>query len=1260
MTKNISIKDKFLIARANELFRNKSYEAALAVYEEVLWYSPLFYKIISVNIEITKDRLGLASLTDRHKSKFLKPKSLAKYFFDIIEESGLFDVIWYLNEYGSKYIIDINPLEHYLLNSIENRLNPSQSFDTHYYIESNPDLLNSELHPFIHYVVRGKKEGRQPLPLTLVADYYSKFPVAEIKYYPRLSDISPLVKKTVRVIAFYLPQFHPIPENNRWWGEGFTEWTNVKPAQPQFERHYQPHVPDEYLGYYNLLDQNIQVKQIELAKQYGIEGFCFYLYWFTGKKLLEKPLDNYLSDSSLDLPFCVCWANENWSRRWDGLDQDILIEQHYSPEDDINFIENVSKYLRDPRYIRINDKPLLLVYRPKLFPDIKATVMRWRNWCEVNGIGEIYLTYPQSFESVNPEIYGFDAAVEFPPNNSSPPDITDKIKTVSDVFESKVYDWRVFVDRSEQYQDPGYKLFRSVNPGWDNTARKKNKGTVFHNSCPLLFKQWLINAISDTYKRIDNPDERCIFVNAWNEWGEGAHLEPDQRYGYAWLEAIYRAHESISMLGCKEIVKTSFLVKDLRVTKSLASQTQGTDILFVSHDAHNGGAQHSLLSIVNFFKSSTFFNIKVLLLGGGANVEKFEDICQVSILNIKSIKDANPGDINRRIEEFCEGKPSILYCNTIASGVLLKFIEKNDYKVISHVRELQSSIIRYGGDWIPDVIKKTDMFIACSQAVSNLLVSEFQILTDDVKVVYTSLDSYRLVDSKKLLIDSKYKTSISNDPNLKLVLGCGIGMPFRKGADLFVETFLNFKKTTKKRVHFRWIGSFSETEKDASGISWGEYLKRIDNRQDDLVTFDMIPFQSDVFYHFSQADIYLLTSREEPLGRTALEAASVGLLVLGFSGAGGISEILANTPELLIDNFSPMQMAEKVDYFLEHSKCRADFSHRLYNEVKVKYTTATNFPKIITHINSIIKRKPTVSIIIPNFNYAHYLDERVSCILNQTFQDFEIILLDDASTDDSKDVIERIASQDHRITVHYNKFNSGSPYPQWFKGISLARADLIWIAEADDLSEITFLEELLPYFRYPDVRFAYCASKTINATGQVGSDYRMQPYLKDISSDRWKENYIINADEEVNAAIGIKNTVLNISSSIFRKFELPELDKSKIESMIMAGDWLFILNCIRGGSVAFHSNLLNSHRRHQASAIHRELSNVYLDNLFSTRKMIHDYVRVNFIVTLDFEEKVASYVIKLAKEHAGEDWRKILSTYYPNLVLYEEKIEIKV
>jgi lipopolysaccharide biosynthesis protein/glycosyltransferase involved in cell wall biosynthesis len=372
-----------------------------------------------------------------------------------------------------------------------------------------------------------------------------------VKPVPRLkADV--LNNAPVKVIAFYLPQFHPIPENDKWWGQGFTEWTNVKPAAPQFEGHYQPHIPGE-LGYYDLNNKETQKKQVEMAKLYGISGFCFYFYWFAGNRLLEQPLLQYLEDSTLDLPFCLAWANENWSRRWDGLDNEILIRQNYSKEDDINFISYLSKYLLDTRYIKINGKPLIIVYRPNLLPSAIKTANRWRKWCRENGIGEVFLAYTQSFEKKAPQEYGFDAAIEFPPNNSEPPNITNKIMNKKKGFAGTIYEWRALVERSFAYNKPEYSIFRGVNPSWDNTPRKKQKGIIFVNSSPFGYLFWLYNALNETINRVTNKDKRIVFVNAWNEWAEGAYIEPDKKYGYAYLEATKMALTKSSLIYSRNL-----------------------------------------------------------------------------------------------------------------------------------------------------------------------------------------------------------------------------------------------------------------------------------------------------------------------------------------------------------------------------------------------------------------------------------------------------------------------------------------------------------------------------------------------------------------------------------------------------------------------------------------------------------------------------------------------------------------------------------
>lgn len=343
----------------------------------------------------------------------------------------------------------------------------------------------------------------------------------------------------VTLVAFYLPQFHPIPENDAWWGTGFTEWANVTRALPQFEGHIQPRLPGD-LGFYDLRVTQTLHQQARLAREYGIGAFCFYFYWFGGKTLLESPLEQWLQDASIELPFCLCWANENWSRRWDGRAGDVLISQQHSEADDLAFIAHVARYLKDPRYLRVDGKPLLLVYRPGLLPDPRATTTRWRQWCLDHGLGELCIAYVQGFERPDPASIGFDAAVEFPPNLANPRDLTDQQRLFNPGYSGQVLDWRELASAYQQRVLPDYRLFPGVNCGWDNEPRRSSAGRTYLHASPAAYGHWLRDTIERRLTRAAAPD-RLVFINAWNEWAEGAVLEPDARLGYAWLQATRNA-----------------------------------------------------------------------------------------------------------------------------------------------------------------------------------------------------------------------------------------------------------------------------------------------------------------------------------------------------------------------------------------------------------------------------------------------------------------------------------------------------------------------------------------------------------------------------------------------------------------------------------------------------------------------------------------------------------------------------------------------
>jgi lipopolysaccharide biosynthesis protein len=353
-------------------------------------------------------------------------------------------------------------------------------------------------------------------------------------FVPKAPDPLLLENLTVKIVAFYLPQFHPFAENDSWWGKGFTEWTNVTKAQPQYLGHHQPHLPGE-LGFYDLRLPEVMRQQIELAQHYGVTGFCFHHYWFGGKRLMERPVNQLLADLTFNIDFCLCWANENWTRRWDGLDNDVLISQNHSPEDDLAFLEDILPALKDSRYIRVDGKPFLIVYRADLLPDAAATAARWREQANKAGLPGLYLVAARTWGITDPRPYGFDATVEFPPHQVPASEVTHKKTVVNPAFEGKIYDYKDFAYRFGNIEELSFTNYKTVMPSWDNEARKPGKGFIFDGAEPSVYAQWLTDAVTLTQK--NKPSERLLFVNAWNEWAEGAHLEPDRHLGYAYLHA---------------------------------------------------------------------------------------------------------------------------------------------------------------------------------------------------------------------------------------------------------------------------------------------------------------------------------------------------------------------------------------------------------------------------------------------------------------------------------------------------------------------------------------------------------------------------------------------------------------------------------------------------------------------------------------------------------------------------------------------------
>ena len=358
---------------------------------------------------------------------------------------------------------------------------------------------------------------------------------------------------SIRTIAFYLPQFHPIPENDEWWGKGFTEWTNVVKAKPLFNGHYQPKLPSE-LGFYDLRVPEVREQQAALAREYGIEGFCYWHYWFgNGRRILERTFNEVLDSGKPDFPFCLAWANETWTGIWHGLNNEVLMEQTYpGKEDYIVHFNFLIKAFKDKRYILVDNKPLFLVYRPEAITDLKLFVSTFREQALLHGLEGIYLVATNVNFDWNAKENGFDAItlsnhdkLAYIKSDSAVTNFLRKQlnrKRVSRFYKkvlnkpTHVYEYREAVRFFVRDNVPNSLSYPMVIPNWDNTARSGVNGFVLHNSTPKLFKQVFQKAIKAVEPH--NDDNKIVFIKSWNEWAEGNYLEPDRKYGRQYLEVI--------------------------------------------------------------------------------------------------------------------------------------------------------------------------------------------------------------------------------------------------------------------------------------------------------------------------------------------------------------------------------------------------------------------------------------------------------------------------------------------------------------------------------------------------------------------------------------------------------------------------------------------------------------------------------------------------------------------------------------------------
>jgi glycosyltransferase involved in cell wall biosynthesis len=1082
----------------------------------------------------------------------------------------LFDVKWYLEKNEDLLVADVEPLRHFLYTGAFEGREPHRAFPTHQVLERCPQLVKASRNPLDYYLSKEWKVDPCPEATLWFSLQYTSGSSAASSSHQVPCQISPRiphekirfeapVSTDIRAIAIYLPQYHAIRENDDWWGKGFTEWTNVRRAQPQYEGHYQPHVPHSDIGYYDLNDASLLEKQAAMARAAGIEGFCFYYYWFNGRRLLNMPTDRLLASGKPDFPFCFCWANENWTRTWDGGDKEILMGQEHSDESDERFILDLLPAFRDPRYIRVDGKPLLVVYRPGLLPDPAATALHWRETCRREGIGEIFLARMQMFDwELEGRDTGYDTVIQFPPVSRR---FSPSIKTSIQIhdpksFDGEIYDYRLAAE-SYSLENIGKNLWPGVSPSWDNTARRVERGHSWMHTSPENYHRWL-STVADRARQTLPPQQRFVFINAWNEWAEGCHLEPDERYGYAWLNATRLAVSN---------------------TKPPATPQPRRRILVVGHDAAQNGAQIVLLTMLREWRAIGSWDFQLVLLRDGVLRRDFEAICETLV-----ITDYN-NEILRKlaVEKFCRNAPNVILGNTVVIGPFLPTLKHLGATIISYVHELQQSIERWApGHIMQATVEHSDHFIAVSEPVAQNLTVNHGVPRSQISCLNPYIKTSHMVMQEQL---NALRSELSLQPEEKVVFGCGT-MDWRKGPDLFAQTAIEVLQKVPE-ARFFWIGG--DTGEEAS------------LRAHRLATDSRIQFlgeRNNPRDYLALGHAFFLSSREDPFPLVALEAADTGLPVVCFADAGGMPEFVSDTCGFIIPFEDTQAAAKSIIQLLTDELLRENLGQTAKTSVRTKHDSAKGAAAVLSVLNGLCETtnqknspdtssqpcaaaRPLVSVIVPNYNHAKFLSERLESIASQSYHDIEIILLDDFSTDESLEILRAFAAREPRARLVLNSENSGSTFKQWRKGLSLAKGRYVWIAESDDSSHPELLATLVARLDANiNATIAACCPRM---TDIAGKDLGIpRDWFADIGGNRWESDFSSSGKSLIDEVLSQKNAILNASGVLFRRSRETELLVD--DSMQLCGDWLFWIRLLAYGDFEYTAHPLNYWRLASSNA----------------------------------------------------------------------------
>lgn len=1032
----------------------------------------------------------------------------------------------------------MDPFEHYLVQGASENRQPAAGFDPVWYRARYLKHTPCDI-PLLHYRANSHLPGVHPSRPREETDIPS-----EVRHNtrpgPLFEEVAALpagASRRAMLLAYYLPQYHPVPENDLWWGAGFTEWTNLGRALPRFAGHYQPRIPRD-LGHYRLEGSDVLRRQAKMARAAGLHGFVFYFYWFDGKRLLDGPLEALLADPSIELPFCLMWANENWTRRWDGSEHEVLLAQTYHPADEPALVATFVRHFADPRYIRLEGRPVLMVYRAGLIP--AGAVARWRRLFAAAGENPVFVM-AQSFDDRDPRPLGFDAAIEFPPHKLTArlQPLNPGLQVLDPAATAQVFAYDDLANATDLSPHP-YSLIRTAVPGWDNDPRRQGAGMVVHGATPAGYQAWLERLI-EAARRQPVAGEAIVCINAWNEWGECAYLEPDVHFGAAFLNATGRA-------------------------VSGRSGAAGQRLLLVGHDAFQAGAQLLLLNLGRALRAERGVDVAFLLLGDGNLLPAYRDIATTTVVpDLRELPRIAKGLVTRGF--------GAAVVNTSAAAAACRILAEAGLDCTLLIHEM------------PRLLRERNLAGPVCAAVEHARTVVFGAAhVRDRFAELSPLPPERTV----VLPQGVYRPVQATDREARrerlrvpargaLLIGLGYA-DLRKGFDVFLQVW-RLVHARDPDVHMLWVGDIDPTVHAYLGAEMAV--------AEATGTFHHKPFAADGADWLAAADVHLLTSREDPLPSVVLEAMSAGVPTIAFEESGGAPDLLRECDAgVAVPLGDAAAMVRQLRPLL--ARFRPAARARLAQQAREGFDFGRYAGALLRLACPALLE---VSVVVPTYQYAHYLPGRLRSIFDQTHPVAEIIVLDDASTDDSEAVVRQAARDGgRRVQWMGSRVNGGSVFRQWRRAALLARSDWLWIAEADDLAEPGFLAALAAAVQAaPETVLAFSDSAAIDADGRtIWPDY--QGYYRQSGAPLLAEDFSGAAPDLLRGCLAERNLIVNASAVLWRRSALiAALDRceAELDSFTMAGDWRLYAELLSaGGGGAYVAKALNRHRRHDRSVTH--------------------------------------------------------------------------